>query len=285
MGRVFVNVLVFFCIVFVALLLGCNSAIAAQTFLLTESYDFSDNLSPNEGCEQAIARLKKRATEDACGSHASGSSMRVLSEEVDDLSLFYFEILGGRVIGFNLKKRSYEQIFTDKKTGQSLWRCTIHAETSINCDRGKRDPSFAPTLSSDVQINRVYFQEGEGMVLQIHARNVMYITVLQLLPYLKEETNVWRIFPNQFQTDPMVRPGKDLFIPDSQEGHKYELLLQLPSGKEPAYEKLLVIATRKLIKFPERMTAETFHSILSEIPLDDRREHMIPYAVTKKRTR
>jgi hypothetical protein len=56
----------------------------------------------------------------------------------------------------------------------------------------------------------------------------------------------------------------------------------LPQGKDHVVEELMVIATSEKIAFPVEMNLATFQRILSEIPLDKRREAIIPYRIAKK---
>ena len=124
-------------------------------------------------------------------------------------------------------------------------------------------------------------RDNDSVQITVTAASDMYISAFQYLPE-KEEGNVQRIFPNQLQWEAFVKAGQVLNIPDSDSAHGYRLAMRLPKKADRVAEALMLVATKKEVTFPERMSLSEFHRILAEIPLDDRREANFPYLIVKK---
>jgi hypothetical protein len=249
----------------------------------TASYVFPDTESDAHARDVTLARVKKKVLEAVCGTQITGGAGRFKSEGIDELSLFHFETVGGRISGSSIISSEMNAI--GQGPGQTrthgLKECHVIASITVECDRGKRDPSFAPSFASDVQMNGSYLREGEEMVISMKAASTLYVTALQYVPSEHSEQKVFKIFPNESQSGNQVKEGQDLKIPDSKSGHKYKLVAQLPEKLEQAAEELMLVATKEQVKFPDIMSLGDFQKILSEIPLNDRREAMLPYLIVK----
>lgn len=260
----------------------CSQTAFAEVVTLQETFSFPDTVSDADGCGSALARARRNALEKTCGLQISGGSGRFRSDDVDDLSLFLFEEVGGRIVSAKTISKAVEYHTSNTPETASLKQCTVVAELAVECDKGSRDPAFAPNFLADVALNETSLREGEALTISLKAADDMYVTVFQHLPYIPAGKNVFRIFPNELQPQDSLRKGNSLTIPDSGQERKYSHVAQLPQGKEHVVEELMVVATRKRVSFPEVMTLDAFQRILSEIPLNDRREAMIPYRISKK---
>jgi hypothetical protein len=266
------------------MLIFCVDSAFAEIVTLQEKFSFPDTVSDADGCGSALARARRQALEKVCGLQISGGSGRFRSNDVDDLSLFLFEEIGGRIVSAKTINKSVEYHKSNTQETASLKQCTVVAELGVECDKGSRDPAFAPNFLADVALNETNLREDEAMTISLKAADDMYVTVFQYLPYIQTGKNVFRIFPNELQPQDLVKKGNMLTIPDSGQERKYSHVAQLPKGKEHVVEELMVVATRKRVSFPEEKTLDSFQQILSEIPLNVRREAMIPYRISKKGT-
>ncbi len=247
---------------------------------VSASHLFTDEVSADQGCQRAIERIKLDAIGKQCGSTLSGGQLRITGTEQDALDRLLFESTAGYVTEFELLQRQVEMV--EPIEGTSLFRCSVEAELSVTCSQGKRDPAFAPLFQHQVALNRPSFEAGEMMVVELDLQHSMHLSVLQLLPYMETREKVWRLFPNSFRRDTGFDKVGVTTIPDQQRNH-YQWISALPEGKRRVVEELVVIATKSPIRFPEKMSVESFHRMLSEIPLDQRRELYIPYQIIEKK--
>lgn len=253
----------------------------AEELQESASYIYPETESDAQAKEIALARVKKKVLEKVCGTQITGGTGRFKSEGVDELSLFYFEMVGGRVSETRNVSRKINIVKQGDANEQCIKECIVAASVVVECDKGKRDPSFAPSFAQDVQINDSYLREGDEIIITLKAANDLYLTVFQYLPYERSEQKVFRIFPNDSQSVNLIKEGKALRIPDAKSEQRYKLVAQLPSKKEQVSEELMLVATRERVKFPDAMTLGDFQRILAEIPLNDRREAVLPYLIVK----
>jgi hypothetical protein len=259
-----------------------TQAVTAQAeSVYQESYIYGSHVSPQEGCKLAEQAIKRQAVAQQCGSLMRGGSVRFKSESVDDLFRLHFETTGGRVTQFNSRVIHPAEAVTEASSlaNTLLFRCTVEAKVSVQCDQGQRDPAFLPTPESQVKLNETAFREGETMQLRIQMPadlpGLAYASVVQLLPYLEEEQRVWRLYPNVYQPSQALHANDQITLPNA----AYSLETYLPKGRKSVEEVLMVVFSRKPISFPETMTIEQFHRVLAELPLNERREMVLAYRI------
>ncbi len=236
---------------------------------------FTNEVSVVQGCQRAIERLKLEAIAAQCGAQLSGGSLRVQGEQQDRLERLYFESTAGYLSRYREQQREVEMV--EPLPGESLFRCTVEAEVAVRCVQGERDPQFAPLFEQQVKLNRIQFEPEQEMVLSIEPSDALFVTILQLIPYLQESQRVWRLYPNGGEQS-VLHGGKPVILPDP----RYQWIVQLPQDQERVTEELVVIATRDRVTFPEKMSVEQFHRLLGEIPLGQRRELFIPYQIVQE---
>jgi hypothetical protein len=104
------KLLVFFVVVCIQ---AAGFATDATAGVVSEKAQFSfpDTVSDFDGCSSALARARRNALEKVCGVTVSGGSGRFRSEDVDELSLFTFEEVGGRIVAAtHIRKKVDEQV-------------------------------------------------------------------------------------------------------------------------------------------------------------------------------
>jgi hypothetical protein len=262
--------------------LCCAVTLTAQAeTVYQESYVYDSDVSPQEGCKLAEQAIKRQAVAQQCGSLMHGGAVRFKSESVDGLFRLHFETTGGRVTQFDSRVIHPAEVVTEASSlsNTQLFRCTVEAKVSVQCDQGQRDPGFIPSPESLVKLNETAFREGEAMQLRIQMPadlpGLAYASVVQLLPYLEEEQRVWRLYPNPYQPSQALHANDQITLPNA----AYSLETSLPKGRKSVEEVLMVVFSRKPISFPETMTIEQFHRVLAELPLNERREMVLAYRI------
>ncbi len=235
-------------------------------------YAFTGNLSVAEGCELAAARVRQHAVATQCGTRMDAGVLRTRSETMDDLARFHLETLGGKVVHWKTLRLDIERIAQP----DLLFSCNIEAEISVHCEQGMRDPAF---MAITAQLDKSTYREGEAMHIQIDAvPHARYLTAIQLLPYLDEPQQIWMLSTERSAHFRSIPANTAAHIPDS------HLVLEprLPDGRKQADEMLMLIATRQAPPaFPPKMSIASFHRWLTDIPLPDRREIVLPYRVIR----
>jgi hypothetical protein len=229
----------------------CAQSASAAPVQETVSYSYPDSISDAEALQRALSRVKMMALEKECGTQTSGASSRFRSENIDELSLFLFEMVGGSVVGTDVVGRETKTVF-EGAGGEVFKECIVSALIDVRCDKGERDPTFSPDFPTRVHLNETAFREGETMVITVQPYQNMYINVFQYLPYVAEGADVYRIFPNDLQKSGFVHAGQKLTIPDGENEAIYELEVQLPKGKSRVSEEIMVVGTKKEIQTPAK---------------------------------
>ncbi len=243
---------------------------------VSSSHLFSEAVSAQQGCERAIEKLKVAEIGRRCGMQLSGGQLRVLGDGEDRLDRLLFETSAGLVTRFELLSQQVEMVKPLPES--SLFRCRVEAELEVRCNQGRRDPAFAPLFSQQVTLNQTRYRDGEEMVVQLQLEQPGYITILQWIPYLQHPSRVWRLFPGADDSSNHFPAAASITIPD-QDKRRYQWIASLPKGEARVVEELVVIASKEPVHYPQQMSVEGFHRLLSEIPLAQRRELYIPYEI------
>lgn len=185
--------------------------------LLRESYIYSGNLSPRDGCQLAEQALKRQAVARQCGSRMSGGALRFKSETADDLYCLHFETVGGRVTAYDGRAINPAEPVTE--AGLMVLRCTVEASVTVQCDQGRRDPAFLPAPEGLVRLNEIVFREGEamkiGITLPADLPGEIHVASVQLLPYWEDDKRAWRLYTNPYQPGAALQPGARLDLPNA----------------------------------------------------------------------
>lgn len=263
------------------LLFASVKSFAAENVAIHTSYAFPYTVSDFQGCQMALAKAKSRALEKVCGTFISGGSSRFKNEEIDSLNLFFFEMVGGVVTAYDVIDRNISILYSDQETG-NYKECRIDSSISVACDLGMRDSSFATDFPNNFSLNETLYRDGDDFQINLNPSSDMYVFVFQYSPYINNEDNVFLVYPNDIDKDNFINKGKELEIPSRENSHKYKLVAELPKGKSLAAEAIMAVALKKNAQFPKSMSVEKFHNLLSQIPLDQRREAMVSYEIIQR---
>jgi hypothetical protein len=267
-------------VIALAVLVAADVSGSEHKMTATGEYRYTAAKSEVDACSLAVQRAVKSSIERACGSSFAGGASQFRSEEVDELSLFSFEMVGGHVVGEpELVSQDVRLVATGKTSNERVSECSVTARVEVRCDHGKRDPGFAPNFPNEVFLNRSAFREGDRMVISLTARSDMHISVLQFSPAQQAGQVVTLLYPNVFDRGALVTAGTAIRLPER--SAPWEIFMALPhNSRKRTTEELMVLATRKPVAFPPQMTLAELHRIIAEIPLDDRREALFPYLIT-----
>ena len=240
-------------------------------------YNFSPDLSENEACQRAERRAKETALKSITGEKLSSEDLLVCSEMKDNaecsLNRFTWSTIDGVIKGIrNNKTETVPSISGYRK-------CRVTLEVDVGVGSGKPDPSFDMT----VRLNQRTFRDGEPLEISINPTQPMHVTVFQWLPYMKADRQVARIFPHQYDERNLFQ-GQGT-IPTKDGRRRYDMRVVFPDDlkhkKDLIDEYLMVVGTRKPVKFRETYTLEEYNARLLEIPLQDRRVIRKAYNVVR----
>ncbi len=252
------------------LLLSLTIASRAEEIIQHETFAYGERMTFDEGCNLAEQSLKRRAVAQQCGSMMTGSTLRALGETTDVLYRLHFETTGGRVISYQAISRRPEDAFS----------CTVSAKVTVKCDQGQRDPAFLPATETLVKLNETVFRPGESLKISINIPNDLqgqaHLNVVVLMPYEDASKRVARVYPNIHEIAAPLTAGSKQRIPGN---NQYDMSLGLPKDRNTAEEALMFIFSRRPVSLPTNMSIERLHSILAEIPLNERRELVMTYRI------
>ena len=265
----------FYCLAVLAPILALGAEIAKAN-VYEDIFTYGERMTHEEGCNLAEESLKRKAVAEVCGSLLSGGSMRALGETTDVLYRMHFETTGGRVTAYQRVSRQPGDGFT----------CTVRATLTVQCDQGRRDPTFLPVAEGLVKLNETVFREGEKLQIAVrmppNLQGAAHLNVVLLMPNEEPAQRVARIYPNRFDTGKPLAADAALRIPESK---NYDMELSLPKGRKSTEESLMFIFSRKPFSLPEAMSIEQLHGALSEMPLGERRELVLTYRIESRAAR
>ncbi len=240
-------------------------------------YSFGPEISQSEACQEAERRAKEKALKLVAGEKISSEDNMVCSEIKDNadcsLNRFTWSTIDGLIKG--TRNKNMETV-----PGVSGYRkCRVTLEVDVGVGSGKSDPSFDMT----VRLNDKTFRDGEALKINIIPNQPMYISVFQWLPYMKTDRQIAQIFPNQFdKQNHFQKPGT---VPTREGARLYDMTIGFPEkmakNKKLVDEYLMVIGTRKPIKFRRSYSREKFNSRLLEIPRQNRRTVKKAYNIVR----
>ena len=240
-------------------------------------YNFGPEMAQSEACLKAERRAKEKALRRETGEKISSEDLMVCSETKDDadcsLNRFTWSTIDGLIKGVRNEK-------TETVPGTSGYRkCRVTLEVDAGVGIGKPDPGFDMT----VRLNSRTFRDQEPLKIRLAPTQPMYVTVFQWLPYMKADRQVTRIFPNLFDNKNLFKkPGT---VPTVKGARRYDMLVGFPDylkqKKDLVDEYLMVVGTRKPVKFRKSYSLEEFNARLLEIPRRDRRAIRRAYNIVR----
>ena len=179
----------------------------ANAEIKTYSAVFDSHRSIESGCLIVKKNMRKAMIENQCGTNLQGGGLRFKSSFNDSLVKIHLETSNGYVT----KWRVMSDAIKASQDGKNI-ECSVKAQIEVTCNSGKRSPDFAPFNAS---LNQSVFFEGNDMKLSINSTpHDRYLTIVQLITRPSGKQEVWRIFPNLFQPEQLLKAGVDALIPN-----------------------------------------------------------------------
>jgi len=243
------------------------TAASAEWVHATGSYMFPPEITEAEACQNADSRARADAIRQVSGENFSSEETLRCTEQADEAECAHnsmvWTMVGGEI-------RSVRDRLQETKVEQETFRkCVVSFDADVYVAAGQPDPNF----TVGVTMNNAVYRNEENLTVTLKPSQPMHVQVFQWLPYEKGDTQVGRIFPNQF--DNIVHIDKPITIPTEAGAKRYDLKVAFPVGQPSSRkmvdEYLMVVATKKPIKFRDSYSLAEFNAAVGEIPQGDRR--------------
>jgi hypothetical protein len=266
----------------VALLLffaGIVSSVTAETKTSTANaeYLYGPETAPNDACNLALGKAKMKALANVLGESVSAEelmSCKGSTGKLSDYGCDLNQVTWSQIDG-DIKKTLSESAVTEKREGAFACLAVVYIEVVIPKD--KPDPNFQ--LRADFK--QTVFRVGDDFNLDIELSQQGYVSVFNWLPH--DSNSVVRIIPQN--EDP--NQSNVFLSADKTKGLKASYAMTANwadsySGKRKFYDEyLLVVATKRPMKWLSKYSLDEFKSYLQQISITDKRLVKKAYQLTK----
>ena len=205
-------------------------------------------MSQDEACSLAKEKAKLKAIEKVLGQTISSDEMENCSE-VDgktscERNQFFLSSFNGVVtetkpVG-KPKIVSQEIVGSDDKASM----CIVKFRFDVKKSTTTLDASF----DFNVKLNEKNFRNGDELKINIELNKPFYLTVFQVLPYETKDYQVYKLFPNQLETNNYLE-DTSFNLPQNA---KYQIYFPEISNKNSVDEYLVFVASEKDIKWLDK---------------------------------
>ena len=178
----------------------------AKDYPGTGEFRYGPNIAESTACDLAFERAKNNALSNALGEKLFSQDFMRCSESDNaecELNKTIISTINGRIKEI---KEKNGPLF-EKVEGASICRYQIIA--TIVRPKKKKDANFHFNL----MLNKKIFRNDEKFTIEIDPSMKMFVNIFQWNPYISEETNLTKIFPNKYESDNKIEnkrkiPGK-----------------------------------------------------------------------------
>ena len=235
-----------------------------------------ENITPEQAKEMAIKRACQMAIEQFSGIEVTGRTSLIQVESNDEITMDHFSKLINQVSnGIILNKQIIEE---ENVTENNRIYKRITTKIKVGNQSGEADPFF----SLSANLNKIYFQNDEELILNVTPTKDCYLTILNIM----SDENVATVFPNQYRKENFVKANELFELSnenDKKLGIKFKVHL-LPDKTEDT-EIIKIIATKEPITIninSDFTTAfEALQNWLVTIPRDQIEEVDLQYFIVK----
>lgn len=232
------------------------------------AYLYGPETSEAAACRLAEERAKAAALSKVFGESISMEeqmSCREISGSKPDygceLNRVSWSLIEGDIRGIT----EYQKVI-ESRAGEKA--CIVTLTADVVMPGRKLDTNF----DVKVAINGKMYRAGDALNIELEPTTPMHITIFNWMPYQSKDAVV-QMFPNSM--DPQNYIAKKTSIPTESKLEFYSFTMvwpeSFPKGKVFVDEYLIVIGTKKPIKWLSSYDFEDFKSRLRDIPLDERR--------------
>ena len=235
-----------------------------------------ENITPEQAKEMAIKRACQMAIEQFSGIEVTGRTALIQVESNDEITMDHFSKLINQVSnGIILNKQIIEE---ENVTENNRIYKRITTKIKVGNQSGEADPFF----SLSANLNKIYFQNDEELILNVTPTKDCYLTILNIM----SDENVATVFPNQYRKENFVKANELFELSnenDKKLGIKFKVHL-LPDKTEDT-EIIKIIATKEPVSIninSDFTTAfEALQNWLVTIPRDQIEEVDLQYFIVK----
>ena len=232
-------------------------------------YYFGPDMSRNQACENAREAAKLKAISLVTGERVAfdqhmqcSQNAATAREKKCEVNRNTWMLLEGRV-------NKSEVVSEVVKSTQGAQYCAVTMVVDVGFPNITHDVSFDLRLD----LNRQSFRAGESLVINIQPTAPMYVSVFNWRTTFTKD-NVVRLFPNDIDTQNYITQQVQIpFVTGGTTPYRFEMEWLAPAGydKDLMTEWVMVVATKKPIKWLPVYDMQRFKEKLLEIPADQRR--------------
>jgi hypothetical protein len=231
-------------------------------------YLYGPDTSAADACRLAEERAKANALSKVFGESISMEeqmSCREIRGGKPDYGCELNRVSWSSIEGDIRSVKDYRKVI-DSRAGESACIVTLTADVVL--------PDRKPDSSFDLKatLNEKVYRTGDVLTISLEPTVPMHIAIFNWVPYLDRDT-VTQMFPNSMDLDSYIT--KKTYIPTENKSPAYDFTMtwleSLPKNKTFVDEYLIVIGTKKPIKWLSSYELDDFKIKLREIPLDERR--------------
>ena len=231
-------------------------------------YLYGPDTSEADACRLAKERAKANALSKVFGESISMEeqmSCREVKGGKPDYGCELNRVSWSSIEGDIRSVTDYRKVI-ESRVGERACIVTLTADVVI--------PDRKPDSSFDLKatLNEKVYRTGDVLTISLEPTVPMHIAIFNWVPYLDRDT-VTQMFPNSMDLDSYIT--KKTYIPTENKSPAYDFTMtwleSLPKNKTFVDEYLIVIGTKKPIKWLSSYELEDFKLKLREIPLDERR--------------
>ena len=231
-------------------------------------YLYGPDTSVADACRLAEERAKANALSKVFGESISMEeqmSCREIRGGKPDYGCELNRVSWSSIEGDIRSVKDYRKVI-ESRTGESACIVTLTADVVI--------PDRKPDSSFDLKatLNEKVYRTGDVLTILLEPTVPMHIAIFNWVPY-QDKDAVTQMFPNPMDLDGYIT--KKTYIPTESKLSDYDFTMtwleSLPKHKNFVDEYLIVIGTKKQIKWLSSYELDDFKVKLREIPLDERR--------------
>ena len=253
------------------------SSASAEISRAQAEYLYGPETAESEACKLAIGKAKTKALANVLGESVSAEellSCKGSTGKISDYGCDLNQVTWSQIDG-DIKKTLSESAVIEKREGASA--CVAVVEIEVVIPKDKPDPNFQ--LRADFK--QTVFRVGDDFNLDIELSQQGFVTVFNWLPH--DSNSVVRVIPqsedpsqsNVFLSAEKTKGLKASYAMTANWADSY-------TGKRKFYDEyLLVVATKRPIKWLSRYSLDDFKSYLQQISITDRRLVKKAYQLTK----
>jgi len=229
-------------------------AYAEKITVTGEAIHFEDT-SIKEGCEIAKKDALSKAKEKVLGLKIYSEESEMCSEIDGETNcirnqLFLSDTLGHitnyKIIDKNKSTRKIEN------SDEDAYVCSITLEANVE----ERLETLDSSYDFGIQINNLKFQENDSLTIDITLTKPIFLNIFQWLPYEKEKTQVYKIFPNDKEPNNFIEKTNFKY-PTGLVKSQGKLRVEFPKNiknKDSVDEYLFFIFSKNNINFLPKYT-------------------------------